>query len=364
MRKVLFLLVSITNIASAGVITHSDYVGGNTITAAGQNANENLIFNEFNGNIDNTNIKAGGILGTNIANATITGTQIAASTVAISNLNAVVISTITSLQNQFAYRRPNLVWKSNTTVSLETGLDGNSGEAAIIYPSGNLVTETNATALTMDITRNSGNSQGGLLSGSATANTWYAVYAIRGPNITLIATLTTPIQASSSTLDSAFGHNNWVYLGMIRYGDNSGATTVILNFTQAGNTTLFTTITTGNAFNSNGIRLATTASAASLTYTYSAGTGAAQIPGHINLAYYGAFGNGGVASSVVTIQPGAGNGNNIFVGFPSSIGFGASFCRPASDGVKYAQSNASAAMDIYLEGFVDGVLGIGSNPQL
>lgn len=42
----------------AGLITHNDYSSGATITAAGQNTNENAVFNEFNGNIDDTNIKA------------------------------------------------------------------------------------------------------------------------------------------------------------------------------------------------------------------------------------------------------------------------------------------------------------------
>lgn len=77
-RLYLYLTIALlARTAQAGLITHSDYTSGNTITAAGQNANENLIFNEFNGNIDNTNIKSGGILTANIAAANITTTLMA-----------------------------------------------------------------------------------------------------------------------------------------------------------------------------------------------------------------------------------------------------------------------------------------------
>lgn len=52
------------------LITRTNYVSGGTITAAGQNTNENTVFDEFNGNIDNANIKAAaGIDPTKIAGA-------------------------------------------------------------------------------------------------------------------------------------------------------------------------------------------------------------------------------------------------------------------------------------------------------
>ncbi len=63
-------------VSYGGTISHTDYSAGAVITAAGQNTNENTIVNEFNGNIDNTNIKTGGILTGNIANATIVGGNI------------------------------------------------------------------------------------------------------------------------------------------------------------------------------------------------------------------------------------------------------------------------------------------------
>jgi hypothetical protein len=42
-----------------GIIVRTPYVAGNDITAEGQNDNEDLYVNEFNGNIDNANIKLG-----------------------------------------------------------------------------------------------------------------------------------------------------------------------------------------------------------------------------------------------------------------------------------------------------------------
>lgn len=69
-------LLLLCNVSNAGLITHSDYTGGTAITAAGQNANENIVFNEFNGNIDNTNIKPGGIVDSNMAAHTLTGASV------------------------------------------------------------------------------------------------------------------------------------------------------------------------------------------------------------------------------------------------------------------------------------------------
>lgn len=41
-----------------GLISRTAYVAGASVTAAGQNSNENAIVNEFNGNIENANIKS------------------------------------------------------------------------------------------------------------------------------------------------------------------------------------------------------------------------------------------------------------------------------------------------------------------
>lgn len=67
--KKLFALLLLSTPCYAGLITHTDYVAGQVITASAQNTNENTIVNEINGNLDNTNISAGGITTTNLASA-------------------------------------------------------------------------------------------------------------------------------------------------------------------------------------------------------------------------------------------------------------------------------------------------------
>ena len=63
MKKLsLIILLGLTSTAKAGLITHSDYTAGTSITASAQNSNENTVFNEFNGNIESTNIKDGTIV--------------------------------------------------------------------------------------------------------------------------------------------------------------------------------------------------------------------------------------------------------------------------------------------------------------
>ncbi len=75
MKKLLALLL-LASPSYAGLITHTDYTNGATITASGQNSNENAIVNEFNGNIDNTNIKPGAVIAVNKL-ATITANSVA-----------------------------------------------------------------------------------------------------------------------------------------------------------------------------------------------------------------------------------------------------------------------------------------------
>lgn len=64
MKKVIsyLLIMGMVSPLNAGLITHTDYVAGQTITATLQNTNENTIVNEFNGNIESANIKDGTIV--------------------------------------------------------------------------------------------------------------------------------------------------------------------------------------------------------------------------------------------------------------------------------------------------------------
>ncbi len=69
MKKLLLSLILVTSPVYAGLITHTDYQSNATITASGQNTNENTIVNEINGNLDSTNISAGGIATSNLSSA-------------------------------------------------------------------------------------------------------------------------------------------------------------------------------------------------------------------------------------------------------------------------------------------------------
>ncbi len=118
-------------------------------------------------------------------------------------------------------------------------------------------------------------------------NTWYYVYAVRvrygtqadGIQAILVADTTSPIQANVATLNTQFGTDEWVYMGLIRNGYNDGVNTnVIIPFTYDGYGLLqFTTTTeTGKG---QGLRLATaTASSLDLTYTLTFGVGASDMP--------------------------------------------------------------------------------------
>lgn len=79
-KKLLLGVVLISGIGYGAFVTHTDYQSGTTITASGQNANENAIITQINGNIDNTNILPLGILNGNIANGTIEGNKLNSNT--------------------------------------------------------------------------------------------------------------------------------------------------------------------------------------------------------------------------------------------------------------------------------------------
>lgn len=268
-----------------------------------------------------------------------------------------------------AWRRPNLTFASTTTVSIESGLDGTSGNIPMLFPDGSMRTETSTTRTTFNITRNAvlvtSGAQSGLTGATSEANnTWYALYAVKVTDSSTlwvtVGTTVVPIQANFATLNTAYGTNGWVYLGLIRNGDNSGAAADILNFIQNGNQTSFRNTTAGSQVNGSGIALATTAGATSLTYSISTGTGAAQIPNNVQLGTFeGVCQNGsGVTTfsssdGAVTYREGTGTNREgvLYTGAPTS------------QGLKIV-NGSSIRMDIFLMGFVDFVLGVGSNPLL
>jgi hypothetical protein len=190
------------------------------------------------------------------------------------------------------YRRPLLVWVSTTAVDVENNT-GTAHQTTIVFPDGGSrsVTEDTSSAhkyrrfiITAAAEFTSGTEDSGVRSGiSEATNTWYAIYAVKSTidatKFVLAGDTTLPTQANNSTLNSRYGSNGWVYLGLIRNGDNSSATGDILNFDMCGNQTTFrNSCAESGVRDTIGTRLASATSATSSTYTYAAGTGTTDIP--------------------------------------------------------------------------------------
>lgn len=269
------------------------------------------------------------------------------------------------------YRRPVLQWASISTVTIESGIAGVSGSISILFPDGSIRTENSATHTTFDITRNAvlttSGAQGGLTGATSEANnTWYALYAVKVTDSTTqwvtVGSTVIPILANFSTLNTAYGTNGWVYLGMIKNGDQGGAISDIIKFVQTGNKSKFNVANTGGQlFNVPGILLATTVSATTLTYTYSSGTGSGNIPSHLTdtgwSVDFGSLGGGtGIARD---------SADSITY---SSLGITSStlvkFSSDPTLGIKLSNGGTARQYDIFLTEFMDGVLGVGSNPIL
>lgn len=109
----LTLIAGLSRTASAGLITHTDYTAGSAVSAAGQNANENTIVNEMNGNLSAANLAANAVTTPKIADANVTAAKlespITLSSGTITNFTASTV-TATALNvrgtiRQFAYTR-------------------------------------------------------------------------------------------------------------------------------------------------------------------------------------------------------------------------------------------------------------------
>lgn len=220
-------------------------------------------------------------------------------------------------QPLFVYKRPTLIWNSVTSVGIERGISPNvisTTTAAVIFPDGQLRTDSSTTRIDFDITRNAvfnGSNQSGLRSGqSESVNTWYAIYAVKCQNnstdfVLVGDCLLPPSRGNIPNLNTAYGTNGWVYLGYIRNGDNSGATGDILRFQQVGFEFLFNNNETDIAGNGGiGTRLAS-AAATSITWTFTPGMGvgsggtAVDVPVTYRMKLWAASGGPSAASEFV-----------------------------------------------------------------
>ena len=76
-----------------GLVSRTAYVAGNPVTASGQNTNEDAVLNEFNGNIENVNIKSSAaIVDTKLAQITTANKVTAAAIGSISSLTTVTVA--------------------------------------------------------------------------------------------------------------------------------------------------------------------------------------------------------------------------------------------------------------------------------
>lgn len=282
------------------------------------------------------------------------------------------------VDNQNGIRLPNLSRTSATTIDVENNT-GAANQTTITFRDGTQrsVTEDTGSAhkyRRFDITATaeftSGTEDSGLYTGiSETNNTWYAIYAVQSQidstKFVLVGTTTIPTQGNIATLNTNFGSGKWQYLGMIRNGDNAGVAGDLIGFGQHGPIVIFqnqisnANLNSGLAGGAPGIRLATTASATSLTYTHAAGTGAAQVPSHLKIALYKSGGGG--YTGIMRMYNDA-----------ATIEFGTHATITASQitawmtatlGVQVDESGATATgWDILLSGYIDGALGGGLNP--
>lgn len=286
---------------------------------------------------------------------------------------ALEVATKQYVDHYSTWRRPVLQYNSATVVNIETGLDGTSGDCTILFPDGNLRTDTVTGRIQCNLAQVaalSGSWQSGLRTGSAAANTWYAIYAVKtsdnSAHWVAVADTVLPTQANFSTLNSNFGANSWVYLGMVAYGDNSGSTTSIANFIMCGNTTLFTNVSTATGAG-NGIKLTSTASATSLTYAYSAGTTAGTIPGHLATGIYSVGKTFDATGRGLRFLNSGGTINyGIILDSAESVTCTWRMWLSLAAGILATDLNSSSgnAVSINLCGFCDPVLGVGSNPIL
>ncbi len=329
---------------------------------------------------DSTSIFLGTIDLTGISSGIIPSSTISQRDRTYFNLLSNIVPTLPALS---MYRRPNLVFISTTVVGVETGLNGISGDGVILFSDGNLRVDSALAHIRMTITQNANwvsttesNLKGGLDSSIAlTINTWYTIYAVKATHFSsdwvLVATTSLPLQSNYASLNSNYGTNSWVYLGMIRYGDSSTVNNSILKFVQHGNTTLFYNDAVGAVSHLNGVDLASTGNNfTNFSWVYSNGTGSSSIPDNLGLVQWHWVVSSGNPSSGSELDVGSQVQSSVYYdSFTPTTGgrLGARFFAVASEGLKlfanYTGGQATAG-DIFISGFIDSVLGVGSNPLL
>lgn len=214
-------------------------------------------------------------------------------------------------------RRPVLKYISATVLDVEANT-GLSNQTRIIFPDNQIRMVSENTSATnayrrFDITATAnfvtGTEDSGLRSGLSEANSWYAIYAVKSQinsaNFVLAGDTTLPLQANFATLDSRYGSNGWVYLGLILNGLPAAwatGTGDIFPFIQVGNLTMFT-VGDANSTTLIGTQMASASlNATPITYTVTAGvTPRTRIPDNVSHAIYSVLVTAGSTNDATTI---------------------------------------------------------------
>ena len=300
-----------------------------------------------------------------IVNTTLSSTTATVTTATITTAN------ITNFNHaSLGYRRPNLTYISDGIVDLEVNT-GTANTSVVMFPDGAFLTVTENTGSTTkyrrwDITAaaefTSGTEDSGVRSGlSEAANTRYAIYAVKSvinsANFVLAGDTTFPTQGNFATLNSRYGTNGWVYLGTVVNGNGDSGNAVMIPFVQSGPMTTFYHSYIGNAgLTTAGIQLATESSGATtLTWTYAAGSGNAQIPNTVTQIQVISAASA-IAGAFIVKNSGA---NRVYYQqhMNSLAGCSTPIWIPASQGVNLSNGPAtSETYDITMCGWFDSAL--------
>jgi hypothetical protein len=308
--------------------------------------------------------------------SSLTANTISASSLSVSTITTVSSGTISNLTvgNQLnapnsSYGRPSLLWNSTTQVQVVDHSNAGTNAVKVCFSDGSCRICTSNSCQQMTITQNavlSGTFRGGMAPGETVAsNTWYGVYDCKvtsdQSNYITIATTNVPVAANINNLNAICGTNGYTYIGLIRYGDGAVTNNAILAFDQAGAMTLFRNSVACHGGTSYGFVLATTAAASSLTWNYSSGTGAAQVPGNVSLGYMGYT---AMTSNGIDALDASGSIRLWYMGSDGVNGSTARWWQNLSIGLLVEATAGSNAYSILMFGFYDNALGVGPNPIL
>jgi hypothetical protein len=337
------------------------YTTGATISSSENNTNESTLYSAFQ------------------------GLEAATSSMSKLPLDANPTSALHAATKQYvdtyaAWSVPNLEWLTVSTVRVKANT-GTANQTKIVFPDGDVRTVTEDTGSStkyrlFDITATAeftaGTEDSGLRSGlSETVNNWYVIYAVKSAinsaNFVLVGDQTFPTVSNFSTLNTRYGTSGWRPLGYVRNGDGAGSTGDLVNFVQEGNITVFVNQIPTASLNAAplggtpGVRMATTASATSLTWSPATGSGATALPDTIRLGWVRGFGHSHTGSLRLTDDA----QNRSYAILPNiSNSYQQAFAGLTAGFKIDATGGTNAAWDIVLYGFIDNALGNGSNPIL